>query len=173
MHPISWFIENPVKVAVGIILVTLFGTIAMFNMPMQLTPNVERPTLSVSAQWPGASPQEIEKEIVSELEERLPSVQGLTKMNSSCGDGEGEVDLEFAVDTNMDEALLKVNSQLQTLRDYPIDADPPVIRSSNSNARSVAWYIVSTRPPSKEELDEFASSHPELCLLYTSDAADE
>lgn len=162
MHPISWFIENPVKVAVGIILVTLFGTIAMFNMPMQLTPNVERPTLSVSAQWPGASPQEIEKEIVSELEERLTSVQGLTKMNSSCGDGEGEVDLEFAVDTNMDEALLKVNSQLQTLRDYPIDADPPVIRSSNSNARSVAWYIVSTRPPSKEELDEFASSHPEL-----------
>ena len=162
MHPISWFIENPVKVAVGIILVTMFGAIAMFNMPMQLTPNVERPTLSVSADWPGASPQEIEKEIVSELEERLTSVQGLTKMNSTCGDGEAEVDLEFAVDTNMDEALLKVNSQLQTLRDYPIDADPPIIRSSNSNARSVAWYILSTRPPSTEEINDFAEQHPNL-----------
>ena len=162
MHPISWFIENPVKVAVGIILVMMFGGIAMFNMPMQLTPNVQRPTLSVSADWPGASPQEIEKEIVSELEERLTSVQGVTKMNSSCGDAEGEVDLEFAVGTNMDEALLKVNSQLQTLRDYPLDADPPTIRSSNSNDRSVAWFILSTRPPSTEELEAFADEHPEL-----------
>ena len=162
MHPISWFIENPVKVAVGIILVTMFGGIAMFNMPMQLTPNVQRPTLSVSANWPGASPQEIEKEIVSELEERLTSVQGVTKMNSSCGDAEGEVDLEFAVGTNMDEALLKVNSQLQTLRDYPLDADPPTIRSSNSNDRSVAWFILSTRPPSTDELEAFADDHPEL-----------
>lgn len=162
MHPISWFIENPVKVAVGIILLTMFGTIAMFKMPMQLSPNVERPTLSVSADWPGASPQEIEKEIVSELEERLTSVEGVTKMTSSCSDAEGEVDLEFAVGTNMDEALLKVNSQLQTMRDYPIDADPPTIRSSNSNSRSVAWYILSTLPPDGETIDEFAKQHPEL-----------
>ena len=136
----------------GIILLTMFGGIAMFNMPMQLTPNVQRPTLSIDANWPGASPQEIEKEIVSELEERLTSVEGVTKMTSSCGDSEGEVDLEFAVGTNMDEALLKVNSQLQTMRDYPIDADPPTIRSSNSNDRSVAWYILSTRPPSSQEI---------------------
>ena len=140
----------------------MFGGIAMFNMPMQLTPNVQRPTLSIDANWPGASPQEIEKEIVSELEERLTSVEGVTKMTSSCGDSEGEVDLEFAVGTNMDEALLKVNSQLQTMRDYPIDADPPTIRSSNSNDRSVAWYILSTRPPSTQEIEDFTRQHPEL-----------
>lgn len=162
MHPISWFIENPVKVAVGIILVTMFGAIAMFKMPMQLTPNVERPRLSVEARWPGASPQEIEKEIVSELEERLTSVEGVIKMTSQCGDSEAEVDLEFAVGTNMDEALLKVNSQLQTMRDYPVDADPPTIRSSNSNDRSVAWYILSTKPPTTDEIAAFESEHPEL-----------
>ena len=86
MHPISWFIENPVKVSVGIILLTLFGVLAMFQMPMQLAPNVERPSISIETRWPGASPQEIEKEIVNEQEEKLKSVEGVTKMSSSSSD---------------------------------------------------------------------------------------
>ena len=68
---ITWFIENPVKVSVGIILLTLFGILAMLQMPMQLAPNVQRPAISIETRWPGASPQEVEKEIVNEQEEKL------------------------------------------------------------------------------------------------------
>ena len=64
MNVIEWFVHNPVKVCVGVILVTLFGTISLYKMPMQLTPEVEVPTITVSTTWPGASPQEIESEIV-------------------------------------------------------------------------------------------------------------
>ena len=162
MHPISWFIENPVKVVVGMILLTLFGFIAMFTMPMQLAPNVERPGISIQTTWPGASPQEIEKEIVNEQEEQLKSVQGITKMASECQDSRGEINLEFQVGTNMQEAVLKVNSVLQQVREYPADADKPVIRTSNTGDRAIAWFILSARPPTEDQLREFAAQHPTL-----------
>jgi HAE1 family hydrophobic/amphiphilic exporter-1 len=161
VHPISWFIENPVKVSVGIILLTMFGVLAMFRMPMQLAPNVERPSISIQTQWPGASPQEVEKEIVNEQEEKLKSVEGVTKMSSSSSDSQGEVNLEFRVGTDMNQAVLKVNSQLQQVRDYPVDADKPVIRTSNSADRAIAWFILSVRPPTDQQLLEFAESKPE------------
>ena len=160
MHPITWFIENPVKVSVGIVLLTLFGGLAMFRMPMQLTPNVERPAISIETRWAGASPQEIEKEIINEQEEKLKSVEGVTKMSSSSSDSEGEITLEFRVGTDMNQAVLKVNSQLQQVREYPIDADKPVIRTSSSSDRSIAWFILSVRPPERSDLLEFAEEHP-------------
>lgn len=160
MHPISWFIENPVKVSVGIILLTLFGVLAMFRMPMQLAPNVERPSISITTRWPGASPQEIEKEIVNEQEEKLKSVEGVTKMSSSSSDSQGEINLEFRVGTDMNQAVLKVNSQLQQVREYPVDADKPVIRTSNSGNRAIAWFILSVRPPTDDQLRKFAESNP-------------
>ena len=113
MSLVETFVKNPVKVSVAMLLLMLFGTIAGFSMPMQLTPEVETPTLTVETRWPGASPQEVEQEIVREQEEKLKSVEGITKLSSESFDSMGSIKLEFAVGTNMDEALLKVNSRLQ------------------------------------------------------------
>ncbi|HMP80274.1 MAG TPA: efflux RND transporter permease subunit, partial [Pirellulaceae bacterium] len=162
MHPIAWLIDNPVKVSVGVILLVMFGSIALFQMPMQLSPDVERPQVTVQTAWPGASPQEIENEIIKEQEERLKAVEGLVKMSSECMDSFGQITLEFRVGTKMDSALLKVNNALQQVPSYPIDAREPVIRTSNTNDNSIGWFILSPRPPSREKLIEFAQQHPDL-----------
>ncbi len=161
MHPIAAFIRNPVKVTVGVLLVVLFGTIAMFRMPIQLSPDVELPAITVATTWPGASPQEIEQEIVREQEEQLKSVQGVTKMTSECSESQGSVTLEFQVGTDLQEALLKVNSQLQQVPEYPTDADEPVIRTSDPNANAIAWMILRARPAADDEIWQFASDHPQ------------
>ena len=83
MSLIEVFVRNPVKVAVGVLLVALFGIIALMRMPMQLTPEVQIPTITVETNWPGASPQEVEQEIVIEQEEQLTSVEGITKLSSA------------------------------------------------------------------------------------------
>ena len=111
MNLIESFINNPVKVTVGVLLVALFGVVALERMPMQLTPEVQTPTITVETRWPGASPQEIEREITLEQEEQLKSVEGLKKMSSESSDSLSRVSLEFLVGTDMDEALLKVMSQ--------------------------------------------------------------
>src|SRR5690242_8302200 len=162
MNLIQSFVHNPVKVTVGVILVMLFGILAMFRMPMQLTPEVEIPTLTIETVWPGASPQEVEQEIVQEQEEQLKSVEGVRKMSSESMDSMGRVTLEFPVGVDMQEAMLKVNTKLAQVPDYPEDAKEPVINTSNAADRPIAWFILSQRVPPPEEAGKLAQEHPDL-----------
>jgi len=160
MSLLEAIVHNPVKVSVGILLVVLFGSVALLRMPMQLTPEVETPTLTVTTRWPGASPQEIEREIVIEQEEQLKGVEGASKLTSESSDSQATITLEFKIGTDMDQALLKVNSRLQQVREYPEDADRPVIVAANSSSRPIAWFILSATPTSNQTIDEFVGRHP-------------
>lgn len=162
MNLIDSFVNNPVKVTVGVILVLLFGILAMLSMPMQLTPEVEIPTLTIETMWPGASPQEVEQEIIQEQEEQLKSVEGVLKMTSESMDSMGRVTLEFPVGVNMQEAMLKVNTKLAQVPDYPEDAKEPVINTSNAADRPIAWFILSQKVPEKSSADKLAAEHPDL-----------
>lgn len=162
MQLIDAFVRSPVKVTVGVLLVALFGYVALVRMPMQLTPEVQRPAITIETRWPGASPQEVEQEIVQEQEEQLKSVEGITKMSSESMDSMGRITLEFKVGTQLGEIVPLVNSRLQQVPEYPEDADEPVISTSNSSDQPIAWFILSVRPPSHEELDAFAAKHPTL-----------
>jgi HAE1 family hydrophobic/amphiphilic exporter-1 len=162
MQLIDSFVRNPVKVMVGMLLVALFGYVAVVQMPMQLTPEVQTPTITVETRWPGASPQEIEQQIILEQEEYLKGVEGVTKMTSESADSLGKITLEFLVGTNMDRALLLVNSRLQQVPNYPEDADQPVITTANSSDRPIAWFILSPQPPTDDQLNAFEARYPEL-----------
>jgi hydrophobic/amphiphilic exporter-1 (mainly G- bacteria), HAE1 family len=161
MHPIETIVRNPVKVSVGVLVVALFGVVAVLRMPMQLTPEVQNPVVSVRTMWTGASPMEIEQEIILQQEEQLKSVEGVVKMSADCMDSMGTITLEFAVGTDMREALLKVSNRLQQVREYPVDADQPVITTSSTSDRSIAWFILSSRIPSPETIESFAQEYPE------------
>ena len=162
MHPIESFVHNPVKVTVGALMVILFGLIALLRMPMQLTPEVQIPTITVETRWPGASPQEVEREIVKEQEDQLKSVEGVRKMTSESSDSSGKITMEFIVGTDMSEALLKVNSRLQQVPEYPEEADEPVLSKADSSDRAIAWFILSQRMPTRAEIAEYQRQYPHL-----------
>ena len=159
---IQFCIRNPVKVSVGVIIVALFGGIALWQIPMQLTPEVNTPTISVSVRWPGASPYEVEHEIVQPLEEQLKDIKGLTRMTSSSSYSNGSVTLEFPVGAEVTKAMLELNSRLNQLREFPEDAYEPVISSANLTDRPVCWFVLSPQVPSDEDLANFVQRHPHL-----------
>jgi HAE1 family hydrophobic/amphiphilic exporter-1 len=146
-------IRFPVTTAVGVILLALFGIIGVVRLPVQLTPNVEEPEITVSTLWPGASPQEVEREIIEEQEEQLKSLEGLTKMESSSSDSNGTITLTFQVGTPIDSALLKVSNRLEQVPRYPDDAEKPVIRSVDVNANAIGWFILQPTPENGFEGD--------------------
>ncbi len=156
------FIRNPVKVSVGILIVALFGSISLVTMPKQLIPAVQNPVLSVDTRWPGASPQEIEREIIQEQEEQLAAVEGLVKMTSQCRSSSGNITLEFAVGTDIEDAMMRVNTRLQQVREYPISASEPVIEASDVADRPIARFALTARPPEKEKIEAFQKTHPQL-----------
>ena len=120
----------------------LFGSLSLFKIPVQLTPDVTRPQITVTTIWPGASPQEVEREIIEQQEEYLKSVEGLTKLTSESRDSIGVVNLEFSVGTDIDVALLKVSTKLDQVPSYPDDADRPIIVSASENAPPIAWIVL-------------------------------
>ncbi len=142
MKIIESAVRFPVSTAVGVILLILFGVISLFRIPVQLTPNVEEPKVTVTTTWLGASPQEIEREIVEEQEEQLKGVEGMLKMESSSSDGIGSITITFPAGANIDDALLKVSNRLDQVPSYPEDADKPVVTTVDVNESAIAWLIL-------------------------------
>ena len=174
MGLIDFFIQNPVKVMVGVILTVLFGALAYLGTPVQLTPEVIEPQITVTTRWPGASPQEVEREIVDEQEEQLKSVEGLIEFKSESRDSEGMITLKFAAGTDMPQAQVKVNNKLNQVKEYPANADEPVISEVNSNDQPIAWFILKPLAPTRGDVEAFIrrnpKSEPLLAPLLEDDA---
>ena len=109
---------------------------------MQLTPTVDEPTVTVNTFWPGASPQEVEREIVDEQEEQLQGLEGLLRLESSSSDSFGSIKLAFRTGTDVDSALLRVSNRLQQVQSYPDDAEKPLVLSGDANANAMAWFVL-------------------------------
>jgi HAE1 family hydrophobic/amphiphilic exporter-1 len=151
MKIVEGAIRNPVTTAVGAILLVLFGSLALARIPVQLTPTVEEPQVSVMTIWPGASPLEIEREIVDEQEEQLKSLEGLVEMTSNSSDSVGQISLEFVTGTDLDTALLKVSNRLEQVPRYPDTAEKPIISSVDPGANAMAWFVLINDPEANVE----------------------
>lgn len=146
MNLIKRSIDYPVSVSVGVFLLVLFGLLALFSIPIQLTPDVDKPIVGIETVWPGASPQEVEEEIVIEQEDTLKNVEGLVKMKSESQDSRSSISLEFPVGTDMDSALVRISNKLDQVPEYPEDAERPVIISAGENTQPIAWMHVVKLP---------------------------
>jgi HAE1 family hydrophobic/amphiphilic exporter-1 len=146
-------IDQPITVAVGVLLLTLFGALALGLVPVQLTPNVDRPQAQVMTLWPGASALEVEREIVDEQEKQLKGLDGLLKLESTSSEGMGDIIMEFPVGTDVDSILLRVNNRLQMVPAYPPDADKPLIFSTHPAFGASAWFGLSAQPGNDVDMD--------------------
>ena len=144
MGIIRFAIRNPITVAVGVILVSLFGLVSLRLVPVQLTPNIDRPRATVLTTWPGASPFEVEREIIDEQEEQLKGLDGLGKMESESHDGWGQIMLEFPIGTDPDSILVRVSNRLEQVPSYPDDVDRPLIYTVDPNTQATAWFVILT-----------------------------
>ncbi|MEO0612430.1 MAG: efflux RND transporter permease subunit [Pseudomonadota bacterium] len=120
-------LNNPAAVAVMIAMVLLMGVMAINRLPVQMLPNIERPVMTVSANWRGGSPREVESELIEPIERELRGIPGMRSMVSNSGTGRGRVTMEFALGTDMDETFTEISSRMQRVNGLPVDADPPRI----------------------------------------------
>ena len=142
MNLIKVSIERPIAVMAAVLMTVMFGLVALQTIPIQLTPDVHSPVISITTSWPGAAPAEIEREIVNRQEEVLRGLEGLEEMTSSSQDGRGQVTLEFAPNQDMDRALLLVSNRLDRVSGYPEEADEPSLDTAGSEDKPITWMIL-------------------------------
>lgn len=136
---------NPVAVVVACILLTLFGLISLSRLPIQLTPDVERPRIYIGTSWRGAAPQEVESEIVEPQENALRGMPGLIRMISEAQQGRSQVMLELAAEVDLDRALIEVLNRLNQVPNYPADANEPFINTGGRGFEgAIAWFALHT-----------------------------
>jgi multidrug efflux pump subunit AcrB len=146
-------LERPVILAVGIIIVCLFGLSALFRVPLQLIPDLDPRVVTVQTIWPGASPQDVEKEILIEQEEFLRNVTGLDRMISTAAFGAGTIELEFPFGMDINEALIRTSNALSQVSRYPENVDEPRISSESFSQNSFAYYSIVALPGNPKGLD--------------------
>lgn len=142
MSFIRFCIGRPVTVIVGAVVIVLAGLLSFSAVPIQLTPNIDKTSITVRTHWEGASPIEIEREIIDEQEERLRGVSNLVKMRSVSQQDEGVITLEFSIGTDKNVALRDVSDRLREVPEYPENVDEPVVRTGDDRDRDyIAWII--------------------------------
>ncbi len=119
--------HNPAGTLVTLLLIAIFGVLAIAKLPIQLLPDIQRPQISVFNNWRSAAPQEMESNIIEPQENVLRQVPGVVEMTSNISQGFGRVSLTFEVGNNMQEAMINVINALNQTPPRPLDANEPFI----------------------------------------------
>ena len=155
MKLVEHSLKYGVTVAVGVIMIIMFGSMSLLRIPVQLTPEISQPELSIRTIWPGSSPEEIEREIIDEQEKHLKSIVGLVEMRSVASTGRGEVYLTFKTGSNLQDTLVRTANKLQQVASYPEDVDEPIIKTVNVSDRPIGWFVLQPLPEMKEKIDVY------------------
>ncbi len=153
MDLIKFSIKNPVTIVVSVLIVILFGVLSLSKLPYQLTPSVTKPEIKITTKWAGATPHEIEREIIEEQEDALKSVNNLIEYESSAKDNAGEVTLTFKLGTDIRVALQDVSNKLNEVSSYPDNVDEPIIETAT--ASPVIWMMLQTMDENPRHIDEY------------------
>jgi len=146
-------IERPVAVLAMILLTVLFGVVALQNIPIQMSPDIEKPILEVRVNWAGASPEDVDREIVGRLERELASLNGIEELSSSSSRGRARVTLTYGVGHDMDKALVLLLSKLSAVNGLPDDANTPQVRTSNADDSPIARLALVAKSGNAEDLE--------------------
>lgn len=133
-------IRHGTLVAVVSLIVLVLGIVAASRIPVQMIPDLEVRTVSVETRWPGATPQDVEKDILIEQERYLRTLPNLQRMTATAGNGVAEIELEFPFGVDMTQALIEVNNALSRVSGYPRNVDQPRIVASSFSANAFMHF---------------------------------
>jgi HAE1 family hydrophobic/amphiphilic exporter-1 len=154
------FVKRPVMTTLVMVGILVFGIVGYRSLPVAALPNVDFPTISVSASLPGASAQTMASAVATPLEKQFSTIPAIDSMTSSSSLGSTSITLQFALNRNIDAAAQDVQAAISAaLRQLPTQmTTPPTFRKVNP-ADSPIFYIAFTSKTLRlSTLDEFAEN---------------
>jgi multidrug efflux pump subunit AcrB len=146
-------IRRGVLVAVIVLIVCVLGVAAALRVPVQMIPDLDVRTITVRTNWPGATPQDVEKEILIEQEEYLRTIPNLERVLATATFGQGRIELEFPFGIDVNEALIRTQNALAQVPAYPENADEPRIFASSFSENAFMFFRIAPLPGNPRGLD--------------------
>ncbi len=141
-------VRRPVFACVLILVLLVVGTAGFLRLGVDRFPQVDLPTVSVSASLPGASPETMEVEVTDKLEEAVNTIAGIEELRSSSSEGSSSVRVTFSLETDIDVATQEVRDRIGRVQgQLPENVDPPSVRRFDPNQIPVLSIAVSGTQP--------------------------
>ena len=150
------FIERPVATTVLVVAGALFGWLAFNRLPINDLPNVDFPTIRVTARLPGANPETMATTVATPLERQFGTISGIDSMSSRNVAGETRIVIQFNLERDIDAAAQDVQNAIAQTRRLPPDLDPPALRKVNPADSPILFLGLSAKTLPLPQLDEFA-----------------
>jgi multidrug efflux pump subunit AcrB len=162
----SWSIRNPTPSILLFVMLTLAGLMGFRAMKVQNFPDIDLPMVTVTASLPGASPGQLETEVVRKIENSLATVQGLKHMYATIQDGTATLTAEFRLEKPTQEAVDDVRDAVSRVRsDLPADLRDPVIRKVDLAGTPILTYTVASQKMDDEALSWFVDNQVTKAML--------
>lgn len=139
-------IKQGTLTAVVTLILCILGIVAATKIPVQMIPDLEVRTISIRTSWPGATPQDVEKEILIEQEEHLRNVPSLSRMVSTTAFGAAQIRLEFPFGVDINDALIDVGNALNRVPEYPGNVREPRIFTTSFSDNAFMFFRIMPLP---------------------------
>ena len=146
-------IRRPVATTMLMISMMFIGLIAMFSMKSEMLPNMNIPVVTIRTSWNGAVPEDVETQITKKIEEVLPNVEGIDKIESTSQYGMSTIVVKFDYGIDADDKVTDIQREVSRLvNDLPDDADTPVVKKVEAGVGNLTM-VVSVSGASRMELN--------------------
>ncbi|MGJ8680182.1 efflux RND transporter permease subunit [Paraglaciecola sp.] len=146
-------INKGTLVSVVVTIICILGIVGALKIPVQMIPDLEVRTITVRTGWSGATPQDVEKEILIEQERYLRSLPNLKRMTSYASMGSASIELEFPFGVNVNDAMINVNNALSQVSSYPENVDQPRLISSSFSSNAFMYFSLKPEKGNPLNLD--------------------
>ncbi|MDM0012160.1 efflux RND transporter permease subunit [Variovorax sp. J22P168] len=166
MNVSAWSIRNPIPAVMLFVLLTFAGLLSFNAMKVQNFPDIDLPTVTVTASLPGAAPSQLENDVARKLENSIATIQGLKHITTKVQDGAATLIIEFRLEKPVQEAVDDVRSAVQRVRaDLPADVRDPVVTKLDFAAQPVLAFTIASSRMDDEALSWFVDNDVSKKLL--------
>ena len=154
------FIHKPIATALLMVAIVLLGAIGYELLPVAALPEVDSPTIQVTAQLPGADPQTVASSVATQLERQFGQIPGLAQMTSSSALGYTQITLHFSRDRTIDSAALDVQAAINATSGQlpPNLLNPPIYRKTNPADTPILLLALTSQTLPLTKVSDYADS---------------
>ncbi|MDE2976303.1 MAG: efflux RND transporter permease subunit, partial [Acidobacteriota bacterium] len=138
---IAWFARNGVAANLLMVLIVAWGVLALTGIPIEVFPNLETRSVSVTVPYLGAAPEEVEQAVCLRIEEAVQGIEGVDRVRSTAAEGNGTVVVELETDADTREMLDEVKSRVDAITTFPVETEKPIIREALIRRRVITVAI--------------------------------
>ncbi|MDQ0512092.1 efflux RND transporter permease subunit [Ancylobacter amanitiformis] len=161
-------IRNPVPVILLFILLTVGGLLVFHWLPVQNFPDMDLPTVKITATLEGASPSQLETEVARKIEDNLASLSLLDHITTTITDGQVSISVSFTLEKNSEEALNEVRNKVDSTTDLPSEMEAPSVTKVTVQSSPLITYAVRSTRLNETELSWFVDNDMTKALLSVS-----